>query len=324
MSFLSESIGIDPGTSYVKIIKKGAGIVLNEPTVAVMDNDSGKIIAVGLEAEEMIIKAPASIRVVKPIKNGEVCDFDAAKVMFQEFLGKCLKDKMIKPKSMVAIGDGTSDVAKRAIEEALTASGVKNVSFVQKSISAAIGVGLPVYDFGGNMIIDIGGGTTEIAVISFGSIVASKTVDVGGDAFNHSIIRYIKNKYGVSIGQKMAEEVKNATGKIQENSADDYMVVGRDVFTGLPGSANISSIEIREAVNENISVIIDGIREALEHTPLELVEDIMEKGAVLTGGGAGVFGICELIDNELDIHASLAENPHTCVINGLGMIMQRS
>lgn len=325
MGFLSKSIGIDLGTVTTQIYKKGSGIVLSEPSVVAVDKFDGKILAVGTEANEMIGRTPDSIVAVRPVKDGVISDFDIARAMLKSFLSDSSSTGVFKPKVYVAVPMGITEVEKRAVEEAAITAGAKNVVFVDEPLAAAIGAELPVDEATGNMIVDIGGGTTEVAVISLGGIVASRSVRIAGDALDSAIINYVKKEHSLNIGDRMAEEVKIAIGNtFDSGNTKQFALRGRDVSTGLPKQVNVTSDEIRTAMSENVSQIMEAIKVTLEHTPPELASDVMEKGLVLTGGSASIDGLCELIYKELDIKATVAEDAQNCVALGTGLFMERS
>ncbi len=320
MSFLSETLGIDPGTSYTRIYKSNQGVAINEPSQVAVDKYSGKILAVGMEADELIAKAPDSVGAVSPIRNGVIADFDMARNMFSMFLGKKIKSTISKPAALVAVPSGITDVSKRALEEALLWCGIKSVNFREKAMMSAMGANLQTDGVSGSMIVDIGSGTTEIAIMSMGGIIYSDSVNVGGDMFDASIINHIKKNHGVCIGHKMAEEIKIALCSFSENcQAEEYLAIGRDVSSGLPGSAAICSAEIADAIYNDIVEITDAICTAVEHTPSELASDVMNNGIMLTGGSSYLNGICEIIGEHTDIHAICCDDARMSVINGLGV-----
>ncbi|MBP3360988.1 MAG: rod shape-determining protein [Clostridia bacterium] len=325
MGFFSKSIGIDLGTASTQIYKKGSGIVLNEPSVVAVDKFDGKVLAVGAEANEMIGRTPDSIVAIRPIKDGVIADFDITRAMLRSFIIDSAVGGILKPKVFVAVPSGITEVEKRAVEEAAVTAGAKSVTFVEEPMAAAIGAGLSVDDAAGNMIVDIGGGTTEVAVISLGGIVASKSVRIAGDALDSAIINFVKKEHGINIGDRMAEEVKIAIGNaFDTGESKQFALRGRDVSTGLPKQETVTSSEIREAMSENMSQIMEAIRVTLEHTPPELAADVMERGIILSGGSAAISGLCELIKSELDIEAHVAEEPQNCVAIGTGLSISRA
>lgn len=320
MAIFTKNLGIDLGTSSVQIYRKGAGIVLDEPSVVAIDKFNGKVLAVGLEANEMIGRTPDNIVAIRPVKDGVIADFDITREMLRRFIMESQGPGITKPAVMAAIPTGISEVEKRAIEEAIITAGAKSVVFIEEAMAAAIGAGLSVDEAVGNMIVDIGGGTTEVAVISLGGVVSSKSVRIAGDALDSSIINYVKKHHGINIGDRMAEEVKIAVGNVFDNGkVKECMVRGRDVSTGLPKQVKVSSVEIREAMKDNMEQILETIRATLEHTPPELASDIIETGIVLTGGCSKIRGLRELIKTELGIPAVRAEDSKICVARGTGM-----
>lgn len=323
MGILSENIGIDPGTASVRIFMKGKGIVLDEPCLAVVDKSSEEVVAAGLDAEKLIGKIPDSFNTIYPIKRGVIHDYNAAEGMFRALFDKCLGRRVIKPRVLVAVSSDCTDVHKRAMEEALLSAGAKSVSFKNKSLAAAVGAGLDIKDISGNLIIDIGCGTANIAVISIGTVVACRTVNVAGNDFVEAIIHHIKNKYGVTVGYRAAGEIKSMLAGNDVSHADGYIVVGRDVLTGLPRSVKVLIREVKDAVGESIMALVSQIRSVIEVTPDELVADIMSKGAVLTGRGALLPELLEIVSKQLNMPVVLADNPADSVIFGLGKAISK-
>ncbi len=324
MGLFSKSLGIDLGTVNTRIYKEGSGIILSEPSVVALDRLDGKILAVGTEANEMIGRTPDSIVAVRPIKDGVIADFDITRAMLRSFISDSSAGGILKPRVLVAIPCGITEVEKRAVEEAAITSGAKSVSFIEEPMAAAVGAGLDTDGANGAMVVDIGGGTSEIAVISLGGIVSSRSVRIAGDALDSSIINYVKKELGINIGDRMAEEVKISVGNAFDDGEEKtFTVRGRDVSSGLPKQAQINSAQAREAMKDNIGEIMDAIKITLEHTPPELASDVMENGIVITGGGAKIKGLCSLIKSELDIDARIAENASDCVATGTGEMLGR-
>ena len=319
----SRDIGIDLGTANTLIYVRGRGIVLREPTVVAIDKYEGKVVAVGAQAGEMIGRAPENIVVVKPLKDGVIADFEITQAMIKKFIQKANMGAIFKPKVLVCIPSGITEVERRAVEEAVMLSGAREVSLVVEPMAAAIGAGLPVSSPTGTMVVDIGGGTTEVAVMSLGGVVASDSIRIAGDALNSAIVNYLKREHSVNIGDKMAEEIKIKIGSAHEDDNEmTFEAKGRDVSTGLPKTIAISESQIREAIGENLDQIIGAIKRTLEHTPPELAADIMDRGMVLTGGGALIKGLDRLIKEETGIDAYVAEYPLDCVVVGTGRSLE--
>lgn len=319
MGLFTKNIGIDLGTSNTLVYTKGSGIIIREPSVVAIDKSTGRVLAVGDEANEMIGRTPDTIIAIKPMKDGVVADFDITQAMLRSFIKTARGTSIFKPRTVICVPSGITEVEKRAVEEAAITAGAKEVILIDEPVAAAIGAGLPITDPTGSMVIDIGGGTTEIAVICLGGVVASRSIRIAGDALDASIINYVKKTYSLNIGDKMAEEVKIAIGTaFDEGEEKEYELRGRDVSTGLPRAVTASTSDIREAMKENLNEIIEAVRITLEHTPPELAADILESGIVLTGGGALIRGIDKLVFDKLKIPAHIAEYPLDCVAVGTG------
>lgn len=319
----SRDIGIDLGTANTLIYVRGRGIVLREPTVVAIDKYEGKVVAVGAQAGEMIGRAPENIVVVKPLKDGVIADFEITQAMIKKFIQKANMGAIFKPKVLVCIPSGITEVERRAVEEAVMLSGAREVSLIVEPMAAAIGAGLPVSSPTGTMVVDIGGGTTEVAVMSLGGVVASNSIRIAGDALNSAIVNYLKREHSVNIGDKMAEEIKIKIGSAYEDDNEmTFEAKGRDVSTGLPKTITIRESQIREAIGENLDQIIGAIKRTLENTPPELAADIMDRGMVLTGGGALIKGLDRLIKEETGIDAYVAEYPLDCVVVGTGRSLE--
>lgn len=324
MGLFSKDIGIDLGTANTLVYIKGKGIVVREPSVVAIDKYEGKVIAVGNEANEMIGRTPEGKVAVRPMKDGVIADFDITQAMIRQFIKEANVSGVFKPRVIVCIPSGITEVERRAVEEAVIHAGAKDVVLIEEPMAAAIGAGLPVDDATGSMVVDIGGGTTEVAVISLGGIVASRSIRIAGDALDSAIANYIKKEHGINIGDKMAEEIKMAIASAYESSKEaSFEVRGRDVSTGLPKTANITESEIRTAISENVSEMIEAIKYTLENTPPELAADIMERGIMLTGGGALIKGLDKLITEMTKIPTHVAEYPLDCVAVGTGKSLDR-
>ena len=325
MSMFGRDIGIDLGTANTLIYVKGKGIQLREPSVVAMNRYTKDVLAVGNEAKEMVGRTPDSIIAVRPLSDGVISDFSMTYKMIKFFLKKVLKSGVfVKPRVVACVPSGVTDVEKRAVEEAVLQSGAKEVYIVEESMASAIGAGLPVVDPFGNMVLDIGGGTSEVAVISLGAIVTSRTVRIAGDAFDEAIINYVKKTHNLHIGDRTAEAVKIQIGSVYAcEDLEPYMDVrGRDLISGLPRNVEISAIEAREALSEPIRIVIDAVKETLETTPPELSADIVEKGIVLTGGGAALQGLDKLLSAETMLPVRVAANPLDCVVMGAGLLLE--
>lgn len=314
----SKDIGIDLGTANILIYQKGLGIVLNEPSVVALDRETKKPLAIGNKAKEMVGKTPEEIMAIKPMKDGVIANFEVTELMLNNFLKK-VKSKGLfsKPNILICCPSNITDVEKNAIKEAAERLGAKKVYLEEEPKVAAIGAGMNIYEPSGNMVIDIGGGTTNVAVLSMGGIVTSSSIKVAGNTFDNDIIKYIKDKYKLLIGDKTAEEIKF---KISEDK-NVIEVKGRDLVSGLPNTVKVNIEEVEESLKESLYTIIRTAKSVLEHTPPELAADIVNKGIVITGGGALLKNIDELFSRELNVPVLLAESPLTCVVEGTGILL---
>ncbi len=319
MGVFSKDVAIDLGTANTVIYVKGKGIVVREPSVVAIDRYNGKVVAVGNEANEMIGRTPENIIAVRPMKDGVIADFDITQSMIKHFIRMANVSSILKPRVVVSIPSGITEVERRAVEEAVIQAGAKEVLLIEEPMAAAMGAGLPVDKAEGSMVVDIGGGTTEVAVISLGGIVSSRSIRIAGDALDIAIVNYLKKNIGINVGDKMAEEIKIMIGSAYEDNEEGvYDVRGRDVATGLPRTVQIRESQIREAMSENISEMIEAVKLTLEHTPPELAADVMERGITLTGGGALIKGLDRLIAETTKIPTFVAEYPLDCVAVGTG------
>lgn len=318
-----KDMGIDLGTANTLVYIKGKGIVAREPSVVAIQAQSKQVLAVGEEAKRMIGRTPGNIIAIRPLKDGVIADFDITKSMLKYFIKKAMKRKSVfQPRVVVCVPSGVTEVEKRAVEEAAIHAGARDAYLIEEPMAAAIGAGLPVQEPTGSMVVDIGGGTTEVAVISLGGIVTSKSIRVGGDELDESIVSFIKKEYNLMIGERTAEEVKISIGSADGNASISNMEIrGRDLVTGLPKTLNITATEIYDAMKEPIHNIIEAIKSTLEKTPPELASDIMELGIVLTGGGALLEGLDRLIMEKTGMPVHIAENPLDCVAIGTGMAL---
>lgn len=319
MGLLTRDVAIDLGTANTLIYVKGKGIVIREPSVVAIDRYTGKIVAVGDEANKMIGRTPDNIIAIRPMKDGVIADFDITHAMIRHFIRKANVVGILKPRVVVCIPSGITEVERRAVEEAVMQAGAKEVALIEEPMAAAMGAGLPVNRATGSMVIDIGGGTTEVAVISMGGIVSSRSIRIAGDAFDNAIINYLKKNIGINVGDKMAEEIKFQIGSAFEGDEEGYFDVrGRDARTGLPKIVQVKESQIREAMSENLDEILEAVKLTLEHTPPELAADVMERGIILTGGGALIKGLDKLLTQVTKIPAYVAEYPLDCVAIGTG------
>ena len=320
----SKDIGIDLGTANTLIFMKGKGIIMREPSVVAVDTRTDTVRYVGQDAKDVIGRTPGSIVAMRPLKDGVIADFDVTASMLQIFIKKACGITMFsRPNIIICIPSGVTEVERRAVREAAVRAGGKRVSIIEEPMAAAIGANLPVAEATGSMVVDIGGGTSEVAVISLGGIVASKSVRVGGDEFDTSIIQYIKRKYNLLIGERTAETIKINIGSAFPFPEEAPMEIkGRNLIDGLPKNIFIEPGEIREALYDPLTNIIEAIKVTLERTPPELAADIIDHGITLTGGGALLRGLDELISKETGMQAHIAENPLDCVAAGTGMVLE--
>jgi len=317
-------IGIDLGTASVLVYVKNKGIVIREPSVVALQKDSNKVLAVGEEARQMIGRTPGNIVAVRPLKDGVIADYDVTEIMLKYFIEKVSpKPRLFRPQIVVCVPSGVTSVEKRAVLEAAMQAGAKKTYLVEEPMAAAIGAGLNITEASGNMVVDIGGGTTDIAIISLGGIVVSESLRVGGDKFDEAIIRYIKKMYNMMVGERTAEDIKIQIGSAYPDGEGKSMEIrGRDLVTGLPRTIKFTSLDTFQALSEPITTIVDGIKSVLERTPPELASDIVDKGIVLTGGGSLLHGFTRLLAEETGIPIHLAEDPLSCVALGTGRILE--
>ncbi len=322
---LSKDIGIDLGTANVLIYIKGQGIVLNEPSIVAIDTETKKVIAVGTEANEMLGRTPGKVRAIKPMKDGVIADFEVTEIMLNSFIKKVkAKSFLTRPRILICCPSNITQVEKNAIKEAAERTGARRVFIEEEPKVAAIGAGMDISKPSANIVIDIGGGTTDIAVLSLGDIVTSSSIRVAGNVFDHDIIKYIRDKYKLLIGERTAEKIKidfaccyNPDKKLTLD------VKGRNLITGLPHMISITQAETEEALRESIYKIIKAATTVLEQTPPELSADIVNKGIVLTGGGAMLKGLTDLLAKELDVPVLIADSPLTCVVEGTGILLEK-
>ena len=319
----SADLGIDLGTETVLVYVKGKGVILKEPSVVAINKVNNKILAVGEEARKMIGRTPGNIIAVRPLKDGVISDYDITEKMLKEFIKKaCGGKKIIAPKVMVCIPSQATEVEKRAVIDATKNSGAKEVYLIEEPLSAAIGAGIDITKPDGNMIVDIGGGTTDIAVISLGGVVIRKSIKSAGDRFDEAVVKYVRLKHRIMIGEKTAEDLKINIGCAYKDARDcSYVMKGRNLVTGLPDQVEITSEEIREALEEPVGLIVDGVKSILEKTPPELAADIIEKGIIMTGGGSLLYGLDKLIEVSTGLNVKIAENSVEAVVEGTGEVL---
>lgn len=323
-SFKGKDIGIDLGTANILVMLKGKGIILNEPSVVAIDRQTNEILATGHEAKEMLGRTPESIKAVRPLKDGVIADFTATQLLLKNIVSKvCQRYNTGRPRVVVGVPSGITEVEERAVEESVLRAGAKEVFLIEEPMAAAIGANLEVAEPSGNIIVDIGGGTTEVAVISLGGIVVSNSLRIAGDELDEDIVNYVKREMGLAIGETTAEEVKKeigcATPLVTELS---MQIKGRDLATGLPRDAIITSSQVEEAIRESIYEIVEVVKLTLEKTPPELASDIVEKGIVLAGGGALIKNLDKLISTATGMPVYIAENPLECVVRGTGKTLE--
>lgn len=319
----SRDIGIDLGTATVLVYVEGKGIAMREPSVVAIDKTTDKVIKVGKEAQEMVGRTPDGIVTVRPLKTGIVNQYEVTERMLQYFIRRACGKSLMPPRIMISVPTTISEVEERAILEAAGEAGARKTLLIRSPIAAALGAGLNISTAIGNMTVDIGGGVTEVAVMSLGGIVVSKTVNVGGDAFDEAIVKYVRDNYNILIGDRTAENVKIKIGDVYEHTEEKRIEVrGRDLLTGLPKTVTLSSKEMIGATYEPMTALIDGICDIIEHTPPELVGDILHNGIVLVGGGSMLSGLDKLIERVTGIKTVRAKNPDTCVCLGMGEKMK--
>jgi len=325
---LSYDIGIDLGTANTLVLVKGKGIVIREPSVVARHKKTKQVLAIGEEAKKMLGRTPATIEAVRPLKDGVIADFDATEAMLRKYIlmvhesGKLIP-RIPKPRVVIGIPSGVTEVERRAVQEAALSAGARQCWLIEEPMAAAIGAGLPIDDAGGVMVVDIGGGTSEIAVISLGGIVLNKSIRVAGDEMDEAIIHFVRLKYNVLLGERTAEEIKWQLGNAHaETTAKQMVVRGRDMETGLPRSLKISSAEVREALIPILREITTATADLIEETPPELVSDILERGIVMAGGGSLIAGVDKLMADETKMPVYITEDPMTAVVRGCGKVLE--
>ena len=323
----SQDIGIDLGTANTLVFVKGKGIIIREPSVVAVDQryTPVRVVAVGSQAKDMIGRTPGSIGAVRPLRNGVIADFDATAEMLRKFIRRAVTaSPFSKTRVMICVPSGVTEVERRAVNDAAKSAGARYVSLIEQPMAAALGAGLPVDAPRGSMIVDIGGGTAEVAVVALGDIVTSRSVKIAGDSYDEAIINYIRKKHGLLIGERTAEDIKIQIGSAFPYEGEGAMSVkGRNLVDGLPKDVEVTAEEIRNALRGNINHLLDAIRTTLENTPPELSADIIDGGITLTGGGALLRGLNELIEKEIKIPVSISDNPLDCVVEGTGICLEK-
>lgn len=321
----SKDMGIDLGTANSLVYVKGKGIVLREPSVVAIQRDNSQVLAVGEEAKQMIGRTPGNIIAIRPMKDGVIADFDVTQSMIKYFINKALRSRafLVRPRVVVSVPSGVTAVEERAVREAALQAGAREAYLIEEPMAAAIGAGLPVHEPTGNMIVDIGGGTTEVAVISLGGIVTSRSIRIAGDEMDDAIIQHVKKTYNLMIGERTAEEIKIEIGTAYETeTVEHYEIRGRDLVSGLPKTIEITSEEIYKALSEPVSSILDAIKNTLELTPPELAADIMDRGIVMAGGGSLLRGLDRLVSEQTGMPVHLADDPLLAVAYGTGRVLE--
>jgi rod shape-determining protein MreB len=325
LGLFSLDIGIDLGTANTLVHVRGKGIVINEPSWVAVDKRSRQPLAIGLQAKEMVGRTSGTIAVVRPLRDGVIAEFDITEAMLEYFIGKVHEQSVVplpRPRVVIGIPCGVTEVEKRAVFDAAISAGAREAHLIEEPTAAALGAGLPISETRGSMVVDIGGGTTEVAVLSMGGVVVSRSLRVAGDEMDQDIVQYVRNKYNVLIGERIAEQVKWQIGSAFPLPVEKTMEVrGRNLVTGLPESIEISSVEVREALSQSVLVIVDTIKDALDEAPPEIIADLMDIGICLAGGGALLQGLPERLSDELNLRVWAAEDPLTCVCRGTGMVL---
>lgn len=326
MGLFSLDIGIDLGTANTLVNVRGKGIVINEPSWVAIDKRTRRPLAIGAQAKEMVGRTPANVIAIRPLRDGVISEFEITQAMLGYFIGKVHQQTIVpmpRPRVVIGIPSGATEVEKRAVYDASMAAGARETYLVEEPRAAALGAGLPISEVRGTMIVDIGGGTTEVAMLSIGGIVVSRSLRVAGDELDQDIITYIRNKYNLFIGERMAEQVKITIGSAYPLPTEKTTIVrGRNLVSGLPEGIEVSSVEIREAIAGSVQVILDTIKDALDEAPPEIVADLIDSGICLAGGGAQLQGLTERLADELNLRVWLAEDPMTCVARGAGMVLE--
>ena len=326
LGFFSLDIGIDLGTANTLVNVRGKGIVINEPSWVAIEKRTRKPLAIGAEAKEMVGRTPANVIAIRPLRDGVISEFEITQAMLEYFIGKDHEQSIVpvpRPRVVIGIPSGVTEVEKRAVYDASMSAGARQTYMIEEPVAAALGAGLPVSEIRGSMIVDIGGGTSEVAVMSMGGVVVSRSLRVAGDEMDEEIVQYMRNKYNLTIGLRMAEQAKIAIGSAYHLSEEKTMLLrGRNLVSGLPESVEISSVEIREAISGSVQTIIDTIKDALDEAPPEIIADLMDTGVCLAGGGSLLQALDRRLTDDLRIRVWVAEDPMSCVARGAGMILE--
>jgi len=326
LGFFSLDIGIDLGTANTLVNVRGKGIVINEPSWVAIEKRTRKPLAIGAEAKEMVGRTPANVIAIRPLRDGVISEFEITQAMLEYFIGKAHEQSIVpvpRPRVVIGIPSGVTEVEKRAVYDASMSAGARQTYMIEEPVAAALGAGLPVSEIRGSMIVDIGGGTSEVAVMSMGGVVVSRSLRVAGDEMDEEIVQYMRNKYNLTIGLRMAEQAKIAIGSAYHLSEEKTMLLrGRNLVSGLPESVEISSVEIREAISGSVQTIIDTIKDALDEAPPEIIADLMDTGVCLAGGGSLLQALDRRLTDDLRIRVWVAEDPMSCVARGAGMILE--
>ncbi len=326
LGFFSLDIGIDLGTANTLVNVRGKGIVLNEPSWVAINKRTREPLAIGTEAKEMVGRTPADVIAIRPLRDGVISEFEITQMMLQYFIEKAHRQSIVpvpRPRVVVGIPSGATNVEKRAVYDAAMSAGAREVGLIEEPVAAALGAGLPVAEVRGSMIVDIGGGTSEVAVLSMGGVVVSRSLRVAGDEMDQDIIQYMKNKYNLLIGERIAEQAKITIGSAYHLPEEKTMAMrGRNLVTGLPESVEVSSVEIREAISGSVNTIVETVKDALDETPPEIIADLMDTGICLSGGGGLLQGLDRRLRDELRIRVWVAEDALSCVARGAGMILE--
>jgi len=323
-NFFSSDVGIDLGTANTLVFVRGAGIVLDEPSVVAVEVATGKVLAIGRAAKEMLGRTPGEINAIRPLKDGVIADFEITEKLLSDFIHRVVKKRyLMKPRIIISVPSGITEVEKRAVRDSAENAGAREVFLIQEPMAAAIGVGLPVEGPSGSMVIDVGGGTSEIAVIALYGIVNNISVRIGGDEMDEAIVSYLKKNYNLLIGERTAEQIKIAIGSAFPLEEEETIEIkGRDLVAGVPKTMKLSSVQVREALAEPVDAIVEAVRQALELTPPELSSDILDRGIIVTGGGALLRGLDKRLRQETNLPVIVADDPLTCVARGTGKVME--
>ncbi len=328
MGLFSLDIGIDLGTANTLVYVRGKGIVINEPSWVAVEKRTRQPVAIGAQAKEMVGRTPANLNVIRPMRDGVISEFEITQSMLSYFIGRAHQQTIApfpRPRIVVGIPCGATDVERRAVYDAAMAAGAREIYLIEEPVATAIGIGLPINEIRGTMVVDIGGGTTEVAILSMNEIVVSRSLRVAGDELDQDILNYVRNRYNLYIGERMAEQIKISIASAHPLPPARTMVTrGRNLVTGLPEAIEVSSVEIRDAISGSIQVIVDTVKDAIDEAPPEIVADLIETGICLSGGGSQILGFAERLNEELNIRVWVAEDPLTCVARGAGYILENS